>query len=286
MDIVMELMELEPNMNDPDSYCHKIERFRNQLILMQAGELLTPDVLCQGMILGKLRKIPELTSFILQQQAAWTFSNTDLMATVESILFYSDSCCYGCTAPFAKEIPGPMILKILAGFKSPILIIWVGDIKIIAPSTDMRKRDKREFTAPSAMVDLRAFAPFSNPPPSKITFALFTMGFFFILTGLYAPFFYVPIYPERIGVCPDFAPYLLAIINAGSFVGRVLPPLVAHRLGAYNTLLPCLFMTGIIGFAWMSVRSVASIVMFSIFYGFFLRCRSGATTDRHRGIVT
>lgn len=92
----------------------------------------------------------------------------------------------------------------------------------------------------------------------------------FFLTGLYAPYFYVPIYAERIiGTSPDFAFYLLAIINAGSFVGRVLPPLVAHRLGPYNTLLPYLFITAIIGFAWMSVRSVAGIVVFSIFYGFF-----------------
>ncbi|KAL8848454.1 MAG: hypothetical protein Q9221_006505 [Calogaya cf. arnoldii] len=115
---------------------------------------------------------------------------------------------------------------------------------------------------PGALLEPTAFR--------EIPFALFTMGFFFFLTGLYAPFFYVPIYAERIvGVSSDFSFYLLAIINAGSFVGRVLPPLVAHRLGPYNTLLPCLFMTGIIGFAWMSVHSVAGIVLFSIFYGFF-----------------
>lgn len=93
---------------------------------------------------------------------------------------------------------------------------------------------------------------------------------FFFLTGLYAPYFYVPVYAERIiGTSPDFAFYLLAIINVGSFVGRVLPPLIAHRLGQYNTLLPCVFIAGIIGFAWMSVHSLAGIVVFSIFYGFF-----------------
>ncbi|KAL8920896.1 MAG: hypothetical protein Q9172_004313 [Xanthocarpia lactea] len=101
-------------------------------------------------------------------------------------------------------------------------------------------------------------------------FTLFTAGFLVFITGLYAPYFYGPIYAVRIiGTSPDFAFYLLAILNASSFAGRVVPPLIAGRLGAYNTLLPCLFMTGIIGFAWISVHSVAGIVIFSIFYGFF-----------------
>ncbi|CAL8577125.1 hypothetical protein XPA_002971 [Xanthoria parietina] len=123
----------------------------------------------------------------------------------------------------------------------------------------------RARTIPNEPRALLEPAAFKEAP-----FALFTLGMFFFLTGLYAPYFYVPVYAERIiGTSPDFAFYLLAIINAGSFVGRVLPPLIAHRLGPYNTLLPCVFITGIIGFAWMSVHSLAGIVVFSIFYGFF-----------------
>ncbi|KAI4254334.1 MAG: hypothetical protein L6R42_007235, partial [Xanthoria sp. 1 TBL-2021] len=103
----------------------------------------------------------------------------------------------------------------------------------------------RARTIPNSPRALLEPAAFKETP-----FALFTLRMFFFLTGLYAPYFYVPIYAERIiGTSPDFAFYLLPIIKAGSFVGRVLPPLIAHRLGPFNTLLPCLFITGIIGFA-------------------------------------
>ncbi|KAI4242572.1 MAG: hypothetical protein L6R40_003953 [Gallowayella cf. fulva] len=108
-------------------------------------------------------------------------------------------------------------------------------------------------------------AAFKEPP-----FAFLTAGFFLFLAGLYVPYSYVPIYAERIiGTSSDFSFYLLAIINAGSFVGRVVPPIIAGRLGAFNILLPSLFITGILGFAWISVKSVAGIVVFNVFYGFF-----------------
>ncbi|KAL9030558.1 MAG: hypothetical protein Q9180_006891 [Flavoplaca navasiana] len=123
-------------------------------------------------------------------------------------------------------------------------------------------RARTSPTEPRALLEPGAFR--------ELPFTLFTLGFFFFLSGLYAPYFYVPIYAERIiGTSPDLAFYLLAIINAGSFFGRVLPPLIAHRFGAYNTLLPCLFMTALIGFTWISVHSVEGIVVFGIFYGFF-----------------
>ncbi|KAL8684531.1 MAG: hypothetical protein Q9224_006291, partial [Gallowayella concinna] len=128
-----------------------------------------------------------------------------------------------------------------------------------------------------SLVILRARTIPSEPrallEPGAFTEAPFTMltaGLFFFLIGLYVPYFYVPVYAERIiHVSPDFAFYLLAITNAGSFVGRVVPAIIAGRLGAFNTLLPSLFITGIIAFAWMSVDSVPGIVVFSIFYGFF-----------------
>ncbi|KAL8883867.1 MAG: hypothetical protein Q9215_007961 [Flavoplaca cf. flavocitrina] len=123
-------------------------------------------------------------------------------------------------------------------------------------------RARTSPTEPRALFESGAFR--------EVPFTLFTLGFFFFLSGLYAPYFYVPIYAERIiGTSPDFAFYLLAIINAGSFVGRVLPPLIAHRLGAYSTFLPSLFVTALIGFNWISVHSVEGIVVFSIFYGSF-----------------
>ena len=99
---------------------------------------------------------------------------------------------------------------------------------------------------------------------------MFTAGFFIVLLGLYVPFFYITAYSERIiHTSADFAFYLLAVMNASSFFGRIFPPLVAGKIGAFNTTVVCLFLTAIITFTWISVESVAGVVLFSIFYGFF-----------------
>lgn len=104
----------------------------------------------------------------------------------------------------------------------------------------------------------------------SVPYCLFTAGTFVALIGLYFPYFYIPVYCKRIvGTSADFAFYLLAVVNAASFFGRIVPSLLADKVGSLNVLIPCTFITAALSMAWVDIKSVGGIVAFTIFYGFF-----------------
>ncbi|KAL8948200.1 MAG: hypothetical protein Q9222_005591 [Ikaeria aurantiellina] len=101
-------------------------------------------------------------------------------------------------------------------------------------------------------------------------YTLFTAGLFVTVVGLYFPYFYIPVFSERVvGRSADFAFYLLAVVNAASFLGRIVPSFLADKIGALNVLIPCTTITAALGFAWIGITTVGGIVAFTIFYGFF-----------------
>lgn len=101
-------------------------------------------------------------------------------------------------------------------------------------------------------------------------YALFSISLFFIFIGLYIPFFYVPTYAQReLRTSDDLSFYLLAILNASSVFGRIIPNIIADYLGALNVLLPFTVCASILAFAWIAIHNVAGIVVFAILYGFF-----------------
>ena len=90
-------------------------------------------------------------------------------------------------------------------------------------------------------------------------------------TGLYVPMFYIQIYALTRGVTSNenYAFYLLAILNAGSFFGRIIPNFLAGKVGAMVMITLCTFASGILCLCWISVRNVAGITVFALLYGFF-----------------
>ena len=124
------------------------------------------------------------------------------------------------------------------------------------------------------LLDLKAFR---SP-----AFSVFAIGLFLFFSGLYFPFFYISAWAQReLGTDANMAFYLFTILNAGSVFGRIIPGLVADRIGSLNTIIPCLLVTSILAFAWISVESFGTLVVFSIFYGFF----SGAAVSLPPTIV-
>lgn len=104
----------------------------------------------------------------------------------------------------------------------------------------------------------------------EIPFTLFTAGLFLTFIGLYIPYFYISAYGERmIFTSLDLSFDLLAIMNAGSVFGRIIPNLLADRFGSLNVLVPCALITAILAFVWIRIKTVAGIVLFSVLYGFF-----------------
>jgi MFS family permease len=102
------------------------------------------------------------------------------------------------------------------------------------------------------------------------TFLLFSLSMFFVFIGLYVPFFYVPQYAQDVlDTGPQLAFYLLAIQNAGSVLGRILPALVAVRWGPFPVLIAAVCLCSVLCFAWIGIDSLVGIVVFAVLYGFF-----------------
>ncbi|KAK3368344.1 MFS transporter, MCP family, solute carrier family 16, member 10 [Podospora didyma] len=101
-------------------------------------------------------------------------------------------------------------------------------------------------------------------------FLLFSLSLFFTFVGLYEPFFYIPSYSKtELGVGQSLGFYMLSVLNAGSFFGRLIPNLVANYTGSMNALLSCICISGVLIFCWIPVKTLAGLIPFAILYGFF-----------------
>ncbi|KAJ7628890.1 major facilitator superfamily domain-containing protein [Roridomyces roridus] len=139
-------------------------------------------------------------------------------------------------------------------------------------------------------------APRSEPGPgpakpelgvilSDASFMISVLGAFVVGLGLFFPYFYLQLYAINRGIDEGLAFYVvrerslpfspsthsqqLAILNAGSVLGRILPNLLADRVGPYNTIIPCLFISAGLIFSIFGLKSVAGIVVFGVLYGFW-----------------
>ncbi|GAB7322744.1 hypothetical protein MBLNU13_g05326t2 [Cladosporium sp. NU13] len=105
------------------------------------------------------------------------------------------------------------------------------------------------------------------------SFNFFALASFAGFMGLYVPFFYIQQYSSSIiGAEGDLAFYTLAMLNAGSVVGRIVPGFIADHLGLLNTYTISTVGAAILAFAWIACRSMSGIIAFAIFYGFFAGC--------------
>ena len=90
---------------------------------------------------------------------------------------------------------------------------------LMAPILSMRMRVK-----PSAARRL-----FDSTAWKEIPYLLFAFSSFFGFLGLYIPFFYVQIYSIEHGIVnTDLVFYLLPLLNAGSFFGRLVSNFDLH----------------------------------------------------------
>lgn len=64
-------------------------------------------------------------------------------------------------------------------------------------------------------------------------FILLVAGMLLVMWGMFIPFYYLPLYAKQQGVDAAFANDLLAILNAGSLVGRVVSGGLADQIGRY-----------------------------------------------------
>ncbi|KAK5999154.1 MFS-type transporter dbaD [Cladobotryum mycophilum] len=108
------------------------------------------------------------------------------------------------------------------------------------------------------------FAAFKEPP-----YLVFCISLFFAFTGMYFPFFYLPTYFEvSLHETGNISFYSLAILNAASVPGRILPGLIADHVGSMNAIIPVGLITSLLAFCWIGIHNVPGIIVFAILYGF------------------
>jgi len=61
----------------------------------------------------------------------------------------------------------------------------------------------------------------------------------------------------------------IAVLNGASAIGRVVPNMLIYRFGAFNVMVPCVYMTSILIFCSLAINNIAGTMVFAILYGFF-----------------
>jgi MFS family permease len=88
--------------------------------------------------------------------------------------------------------------------------------------------------------------------------------------GLFIPNFYIVSFAIDHAVSPDTAFYVLAVLNAGGILGRVMPAVLSDVLGRFNILVPSAALAGLSTLlVWTFARSLPAIMAYAALYGFF-----------------
>lgn len=120
-------------------------------------------------------------------------------------------------------------------------------------------------------------------PPRKSSFFLFSAfkevpyllliaALFSLFIGMFTPIFYIPSFAVTHGMSSQLAFYLVAILNATSLPGRVLPGILSDKIGRLNMLILAVIMTGIIVLCWQRVHTNADILVFTAFFWLYIWC--------------
>ncbi|KAI1780688.1 MFS general substrate transporter [Hypoxylon cercidicola] len=102
----------------------------------------------------------------------------------------------------------------------------------------------------------------------ELKFVLLTLALFFMLLGVFTPLFYIPTYAVSKGMDTTLASYLLAIINAASTFGRIIPGILADNFGRLNMFAFGGIASSIVIFCWDKAETTAELVVYSIAIGF------------------
>jgi MFS family permease len=116
-------------------------------------------------------------------------------------------------------------------------------------------------------------------PPRKATifigaawkdkkYVLLIVGMFFMMMGMWTPVFYTPTYAVTRGMSTTLAGNLLAIINASSTFGRIIPGILADKFGRINLFGFAGVGTGIMVFCLNEPKANAGIIVYCVFFGF------------------
>ncbi|KAI1817670.1 monocarboxylate permease-like protein [Poronia punctata] len=106
-------------------------------------------------------------------------------------------------------------------------------------------------------------------PFRELTFSLVVAAAFFTYWGIFLPYNYLNIEAQEQGISPTLVPYLLPIVNAVSILGRIIPGIIADRVGRFNVVILIASLSGIITLAlWVPGKSTATTIVYGAAFGF------------------
>lgn len=116
-----------------------------------------------------------------------------------------------------------------------------------------------------------------------LPFALFLLAICLLYIGLYIPFFYIDAFALTLDppLPASLASNLLLIMNAASLPGRVLPAMLADRVGNLSIIVPATLLAGAATLAWSRVHDAGGLVAAAVLLGF----ASGAIQAVVPGVV-
>ncbi|KAJ7176263.1 MFS general substrate transporter [Mycena crocata] len=101
-----------------------------------------------------------------------------------------------------------------------------------------------------------------------VPYVLATIGMATFSVAFYFPLFFLQLDAVTHGLDRNFAFYSLVIMNTSSFIGRLTPGFFAHSLGIANMVTASAVGGAIIILGMIALRSLASVVVLGILYGF------------------
>jgi len=101
-------------------------------------------------------------------------------------------------------------------------------------------------------------------------FLILMAGLFVLNFGIFIPIDYLQIQGLEAGMRPQLAQYLIAILNAGSLLGRLLSGLLADKAGKYNVFVVATGTAGVFTLAfWIPAAGDSPIIAYAVIFGFF-----------------
>lgn len=104
-------------------------------------------------------------------------------------------------------------------------------------------------------------------PWKQARFVMFIAALLVIFVGMFTPIFYLPAYATTQGMGSALAGYLIAIVNATSTIGRIVPGILADKYGNLNTFSIGGIITGIIVFCMTFATSNGGLIAYAAFFG-------------------
>ncbi|KAH7031621.1 riboflavin transporter MCH5 [Microdochium trichocladiopsis] len=155
-------------------------------------------------------------------------------------------------------------LVMMLGFAWAVRIIAFIALAVLLFSLAVLRRRTAGIAGPvRTLLDRSAF--------HERPYVLYCLAMWLSYVGFWVPVFYLQPYALTHGMqrADNLALYLNAIYNSGSVPGRLLPSLLARKIGPVQTLFLSCALTGVAVFSWIGTTTAWGNITFAVAMGFF-----------------